>query len=155
MTITNRHKAKLSKQAEMQRLLSRREKGLQALDSPLRKVGANARARLRNRRIPDIRKYRPPRSALHAGRRQKGISRAFIAHDGPIDTKTAVEWAYPDAKPPYRWRYWNVKLSLRRLGCVPLRRLGGSARPWLWAPPATPDATPDERCGQNATIAMR
>src|SRR5215470_2756641 len=97
--MTKRYRAKLSKQAEMQRMLSHREKGLQALDSPLRKVGVNARTRLRNRRIPDISRYRKANPARLNGRCQKACRRAFIAFDGPISTAQAAEWIYPATRP--------------------------------------------------------
>jgi len=75
--------------------------------------------------------HRPSKPALFNGKRQKACLRAFIALGGPISTAEAAEWAYPMAKPDYR----NVKRALKGIGAVKLRRLGGSARPLLWAPP--------------------
>jgi hypothetical protein len=76
--------------------------------------------------------YRVGKPALFAGRLQKAIERAFIAHNGPISTAEAGIWCYPRAERP---DYSNVKRVLKRIGAVKLRRLGGSARPLLWAPP--------------------
>ena len=77
-------------------------------------------------------RYRVGKPALFNGRLQKAAIRCFIAHDSPISTAEAAEWLYPLANRPH---YRNVKAVLLSLGCVKLRRLGGSSRPLLWAPP--------------------
>jgi hypothetical protein len=77
--------------------------------------------------------YRVGKPALLNGRLQKACERAFIAFDGPITTAEAGSWCYPRAQRP---DYSNVKRALKSIGAVKLRRLGGSARPLLWAPPS-------------------
>ena len=76
--------------------------------------------------------HRPAKPALYNGRLQKACQRAFIALNGPITTGDAARWCYPRAKRP---DYDHVKRALKSIGAVKLRRLGGSARPLLWAPP--------------------
>ena len=76
--------------------------------------------------------YRVGKPALLNGRLQKACERAFIAHGGPITTGDAAQWCYPWADRP---DYDHVKRALKSIGAVKLRRLGGSARPLLWAPP--------------------
>ena len=146
MTITNRHKAKLSKQAEMQRLLSHREKGLQALDSPLRKGGANARARLRNRGLVRKPLQKLAKPGLGNGRLQKAIRRAFIAHDDVISTTIAMEWAYAAEMMSNKARHGFYYAARRALASIGARRIGrskrGSGRPIMWRL-VTPDVTPD------------
>jgi hypothetical protein len=77
-------------------------------------------------------RYRVGKPALFNGRLQKAAVRCFIAHNSPVSTAEAAEWLYPLANQPH---YRNVKRVLLSLGCVKLRRLGGSARPLLWGPP--------------------
>jgi len=84
---------------------------------------------------PNIWQYRPSKPALGNGRLRKALRIAYLAHDGPISTLTAIQWLYPRAEPPYRWRYGNAKRALKQYGALPLRRLGGMGRPLLWAPP--------------------
>jgi len=77
--------------------------------------------------------HRPAKPALYNGRLQKACQRAFIALNGPISTGDAAQWCYPWADRP---DYGHVKRALKSIGAVKLRRLGGSARPLLWAPPS-------------------
>src|SRR5262245_38325942 len=122
------NRRKLSASAAMKRVIEKREKGLRAIDSPLKRR-ANARAKVKKRNIPDISLYRPAKPALHAGRVQRACLRCFVAFDGPISTRDAVEWAAPV-------HCHSVKRALSSIGAVKLRRLGGSGRPLLWAPPS-------------------
>jgi hypothetical protein len=98
----------------------------------MREEAPNRTKMSQNPRIPSNLTSRVGKPALFAGRLQKAVERAFIAHNGPITTVEAGIWCYPRAERPDRS---NVKRVLKRLGCVKLRRLGGSARPLLWAPP--------------------
>jgi len=98
-------------------------------------LGPSARTRRRIRMDMNIFRYSPAKPALNNGRLQKSIKLAFVAHDSPITTKTAIEWCYPRAEPPYGWRYWAVKQALLRIGAKKLIRLGSVGRPWtyIWA----------------------
>jgi len=76
--------------------------------------------------------HRPPKPALGNGKTQQSLRRCFLAYNGPISTSEALEWLYPLVRPDCS----NVKKALLSIGAVKLKRLGGSARPLLWAPPS-------------------
>jgi hypothetical protein len=78
---------------------------------------------------------RPARPALGNGRVQRGVERALIAHNGPITTTVAAEYAY--ALRQYQGRrltsrhYAYLRRALDRIA----DRIGhgrGRGRPWLW-----------------------
>ena len=68
---------------------------MQALDSPLRKVGVNARARLKNRGLVRNLLRRLAKPAFHNGTVQRGAMRALIALGGEASTSEAIEWTHP------------------------------------------------------------
>jgi hypothetical protein len=78
---------------------------------------------------------RPDKPALGNGRVQRGVERALIAHNGPITTGTAAEWAYAlrqyQGKRLRSVNYVYLRRALDRIA----DRVGhgrGRGRPWLW-----------------------
>src|SRR5262245_17677706 len=77
--------------------------------------------------------------ALGNGRIQKGCKRAFWAHNAPITTSIAIEFAYAlqlVSEKPRRAHYYATHHALESLGCVRVARASTQGRPWLWRWPS-------------------
>jgi len=118
----------------MRKAIAYREKGLQALDSPLR-LGATTRTR---QYIPAYRRNlsrRLAKPALHNGAVQKACKRAFIAHTGTISTSIAIDWVYPRAQQSRNDFNRAVRRALVSIGALKIGRAKTIGSPWLWRLP--------------------
>src|SRR5262249_51825483 len=80
--------------------------------------------------------HRPAKPALGNGRVQKGCLRAFWAHNTPITSPIAIEFAYAVrliSEKPRRSFYINAKRALESIGAQRVGRARTQGRPWLWA----------------------
>jgi len=117
--MTKRYRAKLSPQAEMRKAIAYREKGLQALDSPLR-LGPNTRA---SRKKPAFLRNLQPKPALGNGRVQKACKRALYALT-EASTSEITSWTFATRPSTYR--------ALLRVAVAINRSKKGSGRPIVW-----------------------
>jgi hypothetical protein len=92
----------------------------------------------KNVRLPTWRRNflsRPAKPALGSGRLQRACRRAFVAHDGTITTRIAVEWCYSrqmlndGLRPEY---YASVRDALASIGAQRVERAKTTGRPWVW-----------------------